>query len=88
MWSVNGDDVKLIGAHNDTTYAPPQQISVIDYWNDNWQWILRSDDDFSSKTRENPTNSNKSSRAKNPKTPPQITQNSLPPTFLKRRRRF
>ncbi len=88
VWSVRGDDVKLIGAHNDTTYAPPQQISVIDYWNDNWQWILRSDDAPSSKPREYPTNSNKSSRAKNPKTPTPISQNTLPPTFLRRKRRF
>lgn len=88
VWSVNGDDVKLIGAHGDVGISPPNQISVIDYWNDNWQWILRSEDEPSSKPRENPTNSNKSSRAKNPKTPTPISQNTLPPTFLKRRRRF
>ena len=88
VWSVNGDNVKLIGAHTNTM-PRDEQISIRDYFNDDWQWILRSDDAVSSKPRENPTNSNKSSRAKNPKTPPQTTQNSLSPlTFLKRRRRF
>ena len=87
VWSVNGSDVKLIGAHGDVGISPPQQISVTDYWNDNWQWILRSDDAPSSKPREYPTNSNKTNRKVNPKTPPQITQNALPPVFLRRKKR-
>ena len=87
VYSTEGNG-KLIGAHGDVGISPPNQISIVDFTDTNWEWILRSDDVVSSKPRENPTNSNKSSRAKNPKTPPQITQNSLPPTFLKRRRRF
>ena len=88
VYSTEGNG-KLIGAHGDVGISPPNQISVVDFTDTNWEWILRSDDAVSSKPRENPTNSNKSSRAKNPKTPPQTTQNSLSPlTFLKRRRRF
>ena len=87
VYSMEGNG-KLIGAHGDEGYAPANQISVIDFNDTNWKWILRSDDAPSSKPREYPTNSNKSSRRANPKTPNANTQNILPLTYLKRHRRF
>ena len=86
VYSTEGGG-KLIGAHGDVGISPPKQISVVDFTDTNWEWILRSDDAPSSKPREYPTNSNKSNRKVNPKTPNPITQNALPPTFIRRRRR-
>ena len=88
VYSINGSEIKLVGAHDHFPSHPNDDISVRDYYDDRWQWILRPFDSPSSKPRENPTNSNKSSRKKNPKTPSANTQNALPPTFLKRKRRF
>ena len=87
VYSTEGNG-KLIGAHGDEGYEPANQISVIDFTDTNWDWILRSDDAPSSKPREYPTNSNKSNRKTNPRTPSANTQNALPLTFLKRKRRF
>ena len=91
IYSV-GNDIKIVGAHASEIHGVPvpvaDQISVKSLGDDTYQWILRPFDSPSSKPRENPTNSNKSSRKKNPKTPSANTQNALPPTFLKRKRRF
>ena len=91
IYSV-GDDIKIVGAHASEIHGVPvpvaDQISVKSLGDDTYQWILRPFDSPSSKPREYPTNSNKSSRKVNPKTPSPNTQNALPPTFLKRKRRF
>lgn len=93
IYSVNNGNIKIVGAHaseiNGVPVPIPDQISVKDLSpTDSYEYIIRPFNEPSSKPRENPTNSNKSSRAKNPKTPTPISQNTLPPTFLKRKRRF
>lgn len=86
VYSKNGDDIKLVGARTDTL-PRDEQIAVHDLGNNTYQLIVRPFDEPSSKPREYPTNSNKSNRKANPKTPPQITQNALPPVFLRRKKR-
>lgn len=86
VYSVNNGNIKLVGAHDHFPTHPQDDIDIGDFYEDNWGWILRPFDSPSSKPRENPTNSNKSSRAKNRKTPNPTTQNALPPTFLRRRK--
>lgn len=91
VYSTNNDG-KLVGAHASEIHGVPvpipDQISIKDFDDLNWEWILRPFDSPSSKPREYPTNSNKSNRKTNPRTPSANTQNALPPTFLKRKRRF
>lgn len=92
IYSVNNGNIKIVGAHaseiNGVPVPIPDQISVKDLSpNDSYEYIIRPFDSPSSKPRENPTNSNKSNRKVNPKTPNPITQNALPPTFIRRRRR-
>lgn len=86
VYSRNGDDIKLVGARTDTL-PRNEQIAVHDLGTSTYQLIVRPFDSPSSKPRENPTNSNKSNHKTNPKTPNPITQNALPPTFIRRRRR-
>lgn len=86
VYSVNNGNIKLVGAHKHYPTHPQDDIDIGDFYEDNWGWILRPFDSPSSKPRENPTNSNKSNKKKNPKTPSANTQNTLPPTFLKRRK--
>ena len=85
VYSTEGNG-KLVGAHDHFPSHPNDDISITDFNDTNWEWILRPFDSPSSKPRENPTNSNKSNRKKNPKTPSANTQNALPPTFLKRKK--
>ena len=87
VYSINGSEIKTVGAHDHYPTHPNDDISVVTM-SGGYEWILRPFDSPSSKPRENPTNSNKSNRKKNPKTPSANTQNVLPPTFLKRKRRF
>lgn len=87
VYSVKDGNIKLVGAHDHFPTHPQDDIDIGDFYEDNWGWILRPFDSPSSKPRENPTNSNKSNRKVNPKTPNPITQNALPPTFIRRRRR-
>lgn len=87
VYSIKNGDIKLVGAHDHYPTHPQDDIDIGNFYEDEWDWILRPFDSPSSKPRENPTNSNKSNRKVNPKTPNPITQNALPPTFIRRRRR-
>lgn len=40
VYSVNGDAIQLVGAHTDTV-PPDAQISIINFYEYNWDWILR-----------------------------------------------
>lgn len=78
------DEIKLVGAHDHYPTHPQDDINIENFYVYNWEWILRPFDSPSSKPRENPTNSNKN---KHTKAPINNSQNALPPTYLKRRRR-
>lgn len=86
VYSTNNGG-KLVGAHASEIHGVPvpipDQISIKDFDDLNWEWILRPFDSPSSKPREYPTNSNKN---KTKKAPINNSQNALPPTFLKRRK--
>ena len=82
VYSTEGNG-KLVGAHDHFPTHPNDDISITDFNDTNWEWILRPFDSPSSKPREYPTNSNKS---KTKKAPINNSQNALPPTFLKRRK--
>ena len=78
------DEIKLVGAHTHYPTHPQDDINIENFYVYNWEWILRPFDSPSSKPRENPTNSNKN---KHKNAPVNNSQNALPPTYLKRRRR-
>ena len=48
VYSVEDDKIKLIGAHNDNV-PKDEQISIIDYYNDNWEYICRPNENDSVK---------------------------------------
>lgn len=84
VYSVNNGNIKLVGAHDHFPTHPQDDIDIGDFYEDNWGWILRPFDSPSSKPREYPTNSNKN---KTKKAPINNSQNALPPTFIRRRRK-
>lgn len=43
VYTVNDDDIKLVGAHNNVV-PPDEQISIINYYDDSWEYICRPND--------------------------------------------